>query len=226
MRQHCENCEYCCSFNLQGNIFNVVNRDESTHNLKKRKASQLSGLQRPSPTSSLAPRPSHLQQSSAVPRVPQQTVALSSNQQEELLTQSGAEPSRTELSTQSPNSNGRSPASSSRGKRSPQREAVNRFIKNAPRGAKWRQKQIQLGLGTAEEYENVTKKFIHRENVGSKSSYGLSGTDNDLFTVGVGLATLTNTSLANINLQRSFAYFQVLVLFSYCEYLRRKGVAY
>lgn len=44
--------------------------------------------------------------------------------------------------------------------------------------------------------------------------------------VGKNLAVLTKSSLENANIQRSFAYFQVLILLSYCEFLRRKNVSY
>jgi hypothetical protein len=44
--------------------------------------------------------------------------------------------------------------------------------------------------------------------------------------VGQSLASLTSSSLKNAALQKSFAYFQVLIFLSYCEFLRQKKVSY
>jgi hypothetical protein len=52
----------------------------------------------------------------------------------------------------------------------------------------------------------------------------LGESDGELIVVGKKLALLTKSSLENVDLQRSFAYFHVLILLSYCELLRQKGI--
>lgn len=105
--------------------------------------------------------------------------------------------------------------------------ALDRFVQNAPQGNGWRARQSKLGLNTAEEYEDVIRRFSRSACVASKKEYfkELGDLSDELITVGERLATLTKSSLENSHLQRSFAYFQVLILLSYCEILRQKGIS-
>jgi hypothetical protein len=105
--------------------------------------------------------------------------------------------------------------------------ALDRFVQNAPEGNKWRARQSELGLNTVEKYEDVIQGFSRRAYVISKreSCKELRESDGKLIVVGKKLAFLTRLSLDNADLQRSFAYFHVLILLSYCELLRQKGVS-
>lgn len=105
--------------------------------------------------------------------------------------------------------------------------AFDRFVQNAPEGNRWRARQSELGLNTVEKYEDVIQGFSRRAYVVSKRECckGLGESDGELIVVGKKLALLTKSSLENVDLQRSFAYFHVLILLSYCEILRQKGVS-
>jgi hypothetical protein len=78
-----------------------------------------------------------------------------------------------------------------------------------------------------EKYEDVIQGFSRRAYVVSKRECykELGQSDGVLIVVGKKLALLTKSSLENVDLQRSFAYFHVLILLSYCELLRQKGVS-
>ena len=107
-------------------------------------------------------------------------------------------------------------------------EAVEWFLQNAPKATEWRKRQTELDLNTAEQYEQTIRAFIDRTNVkvirvpyqrGEHSKH-------ELVELAERFAWLTKTSLTNAKRQRSFATFQALILLSYCEVLRKKGVSY
>ena len=104
--------------------------------------------------------------------------------------------------------------------------AYDRFIRNTPQG-RWRERQLELGLNTVEKYERVIWDFPRHAHVVCKREYNKEPGESDskLIVMGKKLAILTRSSLDNVDLQRSFAYFQVLILLSYCEFLRQKGVS-
>lgn len=104
--------------------------------------------------------------------------------------------------------------------------ALSWFLRNAPKAAEWRKRQVELGLKTVEQYEGVIRAFGNRANIKTEASQGDGHSQNELVNVAERLALLTRDSLANANLQRSFALFQALILLSYCEVLRRKDVPY
>lgn len=109
-----------------------------------------------------------------------------------------------------------------------QSEAFDRFISRAAVGNKWRKRQCELGLITAEHYEYVVRSLSCRSDISFKGAHREqnSEAESDLVVVvGKRLADLTKASLNNLHLQRSFAYFQVLLLLSYCEFLLQKGIS-
>ncbi|KAF2191261.1 hypothetical protein K469DRAFT_367754 [Zopfia rhizophila CBS 207.26] len=211
MRWHCENCRHFDE-RLQdvsdGRV--VVIPSKLSSSSKKRKTPHRSESQRSDRESSESS-----QQVSTETSEPswQSTESSELSQQSEIETfrQPGAEPS------------GKGPVKKSR-----EAQAADRFIQNAPKTSKWRERQTELGLRTAQEYEEVIQGLTRRSHVGLKGEPHKERrqSDNELVAVGKGLARLTRSSLANANLQRSFAYFQALILLSYCEFLRRKDFPY
>ena len=101
-------------------------------------------------------------------------------------------------------------------------QALDRFIHNAPEGNRWRTRQLALGLNTVEKYEDVVQGLSRRAHIVSEGEKPAK-LDGALIVVGKNLAHLTRSSLEKAGLQRSFAYFHVLILLSFCELLRRKG---
>jgi len=105
---------------------------------------------------------------------------------------------------------------------------VDWFLRNAPKATEWRRRQTELGLNTVEQYEQAIRAFIHRTNIIDKreAHQGDGQSEHQLVELAERLALLTRDSLANAELQRSFASFHVLILLSYCVVLREKGVPY
>ncbi len=86
----------------------------------------------------------------------------------------------------------------------------------------------ELGLDTVEHYEKAIRAFTHRTNIIVKRELyqGDGHSEHELIDLAERFALLTRDSLANAKLQRSFATFQVLILLSYCEVLRKRGLPY
>jgi hypothetical protein len=67
-------------------------------------------------------------------------------------------------------------------------------------------------VGTVDAKEEPSQKYLESEN--------------ELVIIGVKLALLADSSLENEVLQKSFSYFQALLLLSYCGLLEKRGVLY
>ena len=88
--------------------------------------------------------------------------------------------------------------------------------------------QTELGLNSARQYEEVIRAFIGSTNLEFKREpWQIGGhLENELVDLAERFALLTKSSLTNAKLQRSFANFQALILLSYCEVLRKRGIPY
>ncbi|KAI9652869.1 MAG: hypothetical protein M1821_007787 [Bathelium mastoideum] len=209
MRQHCESCRDC-NISIQilsdGRIVTPTDSLPNSSNTRKRKASESSKSTQNAPTNT---SPLTSQSETGATR-------LQPPSQQPGITQSPLKPSAQCNSERK-----------TRVRRSPKTEALSRFVKNAPEGNRWRERQLELGLNTVEKYEHVIQGFSRRAYVVFQreccKEFGQS--DGELIVVGKNLALLTKSSLENVDLQRSFAYFHVLILLSYCELLRQKGVS-
>ena len=120
------------------------------------------------------------------------------------------------------------PSQSSGAKRQQKEAAAKWFLKNAPKAIEWRKRQAELDLNTVEQYEQIIRAFTDRTNITTerKLCHGDGHSDDQLIDLANRFALLTKSSFSNANLQRSFASFQVLILLSYCEVLRKRGVSY
>ncbi len=118
-----------------------------------------------------------------------------------------------------------STGASANGRKPRKNEAVDWFLRHAPRATEWRTRQNELGLNTVGQYEGVIRAFTARTKVSVLQERDRQP-QNELLDVAERLALLVKSSLANAKLQRSFANFQVLILLSYCEILRQTGVQY
>jgi hypothetical protein len=105
--------------------------------------------------------------------------------------------------------------------------ALGRFLQRVPVGNKWRERQCELGLITVQNYEGVVRSFSFRSHVSFGEPHYESENTDDVLIVRVGrkLACIAKASLENHKLQRSFAYFQILLALSYCDFLLKKGVS-
>lgn len=237
MRQHCENCH---DFNIPLQDLSdgrVVTPTESSSNSRKRKASQSIGSTQNASinTSTLTPQSETEATGSQPPSQPpsQPSGTGPSLQSNPESPQSRTAPSESSQSGTVPSESSAQsrPRSESekkkRVKKSRRTLAFDRFVQNAPEGNRWRARQSELGLNTVEKYEDVIQGFSRRAHVVSKRERckELGESDGELIVVGKKLALLTRSSLENVDLQRSFAYFHVLILLSYCELLRQKGVS-
>jgi hypothetical protein len=215
MRQHCENC-HDCNIPLQ-----VLSDGRVVTPTRKRKASQSLGSTQNAPTntSGLTPQSETEAIRSQPPSQPPGTRPSPQHNPEPPSSETG--PSKPSAQ---PNLH---PERRKRVQRSPRTEAFSRFVQNAPEGNRWRERQLELGLNTVEKYEHVIQGFSRRAYVVSKRECckELGQSDGELIVVGKNLALLTKSSLENVDLQRSFAYFHVLILLSYYELLRQKGVS-
>ena len=108
------------------------------------------------------------------------------------------------------------------------KEAAEWFLRNAPKATEWHKRQIELKLSTTEQYEEVIRALTNRTNVIVRTEpFEKAGVPEDeLIDLAERFALLTKASLANAKLQRSFATFQALILLSYCQVLRKRGVSY
>ncbi|KAL6714255.1 hypothetical protein ACLMJK_007678 [Lecanora helva] len=111
----------------------------------------------------------------------------------------------------------------------PHRNAVaDWFLRHAPMATGWRKKQTELLLNTVEQYEQAIQAITARTNVmvEKETSRAIGHSEHELVNLAERFALLTKDSLTNAKLQRSFAMFQALVLLSYCQVLRKRGVSY
>ena len=107
-------------------------------------------------------------------------------------------------------------------------EAADWFLRNAPKATEWRKRQTELELDTVEQYEQAIRAFTSRTNLIIKRGpyHGDGHSEHELVDLAEKFALLTRDSLANARLQKSFATFQALILLSYCEVLRKRGIPY
>jgi len=77
-----------------------------------------------------------------------------------------------------------------------------------------------------EQYEQAIRAFRDRPNiiVERKTYQGDGYSESELVELAERFALLTGHSLMNAKLQKAFATFQALILLSYCEVLRKRGV--
>ena len=104
--------------------------------------------------------------------------------------------------------------------------AADWFLRNAPTATEWRKRQTDLELNTVEQYEQAIRAFTDRTNViVERQPYqGDKRPEHELVNLAERYALLTRDSLTNAKLQKSFATFRALILLSYCEVLRKRGV--
>ena len=107
-------------------------------------------------------------------------------------------------------------------------KAVDWFLRNAPKATEWRKRQTELDLNTVEQYQEVIRAFTDHTNVIVKRKpYLRDGySKHVLVDLAERFALLIRDSLTNAKLQRSFATFQALILLSFCEVLRKRGIPY
>ncbi|KAF2267285.1 hypothetical protein CC78DRAFT_530886 [Lojkania enalia] len=217
MRKHCENCH---DFNIPLQDLSdgrVVTPTDLSSNSRKRKASQsigstqnasisISTLTPQSETEATEPQP-RSQPSRTGPPLQSNSESLQSGS---ATSQSGSAPS--ELPT--PSRPLSEPQKKKRVTKSRTTLALDRFVQNAPEGNRWRARQSELGLNTVEKYEDVIQGFSRRTYAVSKRKYckELGELNGELIVVGQKLALLIKLSLKNVDLQKSFAYFHVLIL--------------
>jgi hypothetical protein len=238
MRQHCESCDHFTHFNIQlqgladGRVV-VLSCEPPSHSNKRKASYPLEGrsIREPAGSSQQVSARTEPLESSEQLRIIQSEPQQSVTEPSEPPQQPEIEPSESQQSVTEPSiTESLEPLNQSgpRQKKSRNVQAVNRVIQNAPRTIEWRRKQRELGLNTTQEYEHVVRGLTCRTLAGSKweSHEEQEQSDNKLVAIGKGLASLTKSSLRNEGLQRSFAYFQALILLSYCEFLRQKGVPY
>ena len=107
-------------------------------------------------------------------------------------------------------------------------EAVEWFLRNAPKATEWRKRQTELELNTVEDYEQIIRAFTDRTNIIDKREpyQREEHLEHELVDLAERFALLTKASLTKAKRQRSFATFQALILLSFCEVLRRRDVSY
>ncbi len=210
LRQHCERCPYSGE-QLRGLSEGLAVVIPFSEHSKKRKT-----LHELRPREVSQPLQSSQQLGPQLPtRSPQQPELP-------LLSQPPQEPD-----SQPPS--GSSNGSKKRRQQKPRKnEAADLFLRNAPKATEWRKRQRELGLDTVEHYEKAIRAFTHRTNIIVKRELyqGDGHSEHELIDLAERFALLTRDSLANAKLQRSFATFQVLILLSYCEVLRKRGLPY
>lgn len=104
--------------------------------------------------------------------------------------------------------------------------ALRPFLQKAPKASEWRTRQIELDLKTVEQYESVIRAFGNVADIRREASYEDANSEDELVHLAERLALLTKRSLANAELQRSFALFQALILLSYCQVLNKRHVPF
>ena len=215
LRQH---CEHCPNFREQlqdlsdGRAVVILSQSPSGEPSKKRKTLHESGSQE-------ASQPSH---SSQQPE-PQQPSQLSQEPGLQFSSRSSHIPQ-----CKIP----KRPCAKGPQKRPQQEprktEAVEWFLRNAPKATEWRKRQTELDLNTVEQYEQTIRAFTDRSNVIVERETYQRGEhlEHELVELAKRFALLTKASFTNAKRQRSFATFQALILLSYCEVLRKRNVSY
>ncbi|KAF1352969.1 hypothetical protein EJ07DRAFT_158969 [Lizonia empirigonia] len=95
-----------------------------------------------------------------------------------------------------------------------------RFLKNTPSPKDWYKRQLEV-VFTPQKYQSALSSLFTRDHATEtthRTQYPNSRID-----IGKRFATLTNSSLQNSRLQKSFSYFQALVLLVYCAALEQTG---
>ena len=110
-----------------------------------------------------------------------------------------------------------------RAKRPRKNAAADWFLENAPKATEWRKRQTELGLNTAEQYEQVIRAFTDRTNVLVERE-PCQEDEHQIIDSAKRFPLFTRDFLTNAKLEKSFASFQVLILLSYCEVLRKRSV--
>ncbi len=205
LRQH---CKHCPDFDEQvqdlsdGRVVFVHQKRPSGEPSKKRKSPHEVGAQEPSCSS----------------HQPEQQLPLQS------LQQAGSElASQSSKTSQYKISEGARPkVHQKRLRQKPRKsEAVDWFIRNAPKANKWRQIQTKLELNTVKQYEEIIRALTGSTNV-IVNIEGDEHLEDELIDLAKRFALLTRDFRRNIKLQRSFDNFQALILLSYCEVLRKE----
>lgn len=101
------------------------------------------------------------------------------------------------------------------------------FLRNAPKPAEWRKRQVDFALITTEEYERTVRAFTGRTAVTVERCPYLEdeNVENDLVELAKSFALLTPVFLTDAKRQRSFATFRTLILLSFCEILSKRDVS-
>lgn len=101
-------------------------------------------------------------------------------------------------------------------------EAADWFLRHAPKASEWRKRQMEMGLETVEHYQQAIRAFTHYT-----PSIVKRGSHKEGMRAEYAPEQLADTNFfTNTTLQRSLATFQVLVLLSYCQVLKKRGVSY
>jgi hypothetical protein len=101
-----------------------------------------------------------------------------------------------------------------------QSQEATRFLRNIPSPETWCQRQSEI-VHTPQNYQSALASLFTRDHTTEtthRTQYPNSPID-----IGKQFATLTNSSLNNQRLQKSFAYFQAFVLLVYCAILEKTG---
>ncbi|KAF2871073.1 hypothetical protein BDV95DRAFT_53841 [Massariosphaeria phaeospora] len=100
------------------------------------------------------------------------------------------------------------------------------FLQHLPKSTEWHKRQAEL-VESPQNYERTIYSLTSRSSVEGKKDpvQGYTRREDELIAVGVDLALLAERSLQNMELQKSFSYFQLLILLSYCLFLREIGVS-
>jgi len=97
------------------------------------------------------------------------------------------------------------------------------FQRNSPNAVGWRKRQIDLGLNTPEEYQEVIRAFGSDRGLRIEKAPASGRSQNELINLAERLATLTRNSAHIAGLQTSVARFEALLLLSYCNVLTAKN---
>lgn len=91
----------------------------------------------------------------------------------------------------------------------------------------WRTKQIEVGLISVKEYENIIRSFTGHGDIDIKKelSQGELHSEDKLVNKAIRYALLTRSSLENANLLKASSNFQAFILLSLCAVLEYKGYA-
>ncbi len=154
---------------------------------------------------------------------PQEPSCSSQQPESQLPSQSPQQP---ESQLPSQPSNKKPKNADAKGQKPRKNAAVDWFLRNAPTATEWRKRQTDLELNTVEQYEQAIRAFTDRTNViVERQPYqGDKRPEHELVNLAERYALLTRDSLTNAKLQKSFATFRALILLSYCEVLRKRGV--